>query len=311
MATPLSPTPSLSGVSLAATVRKTWLNREALAAWIFLLPSLVGFIIFYAVPAVRAVNISFTDWDLLTEPTAIGLANYTRLMQDQAFWHALKVTSLYVVFNIPVQTVLAVVIAVMMHRLTKSIIVRGILLLPWLLPNVVVGLLWLWLMDTRIGIINIVIQALGFSSIPFLGSVDYALPSIAAINIWRHVGYTALLLFAGLQSIPSDVYEAAAIDGATEWRAFWSITIPLLRPVMVFVMVTSVIGSFQIFDTVAITTGGGPVNATKVLNWIVFEQAFERFNMGYATTISVVMFCMLIIISIIQMRLLRANETDF
>lgn len=311
MATPLSPTPSLSKASRMATVRKAWLNREALAAWIFLLPSLVGFIIFYAVPAVRALNISFTDWDLLTEPTAIGLANYTRLMQDQAFWHALKVTSLYVLFNIPIQTVLAVIIAVMMHRLTKSIIVRGILLLPWLLPNVVVGLLWLWLLDTRIGIINIVIQALGFSSIPFLGSVEYALPSIAAINIWRHVGYTALLLFAGLQSIPSDVYEAAAIDGATEWRSFWSITIPLLRPVMVFVLITSVIGSFQIFDTVAITTGGGPVNATKVLNWIVFEQAFERFNMGYATTISVFMFCLLIIISIIQMRLLRANESDF
>ena len=311
MATPLSPTPSLSIAPYMATARRTWLNRETLAALVFLLPSLVGFIIFYAVPAVRALNISFTDWDLLTEPTAIGLDNYKRLLQDEAFWHALKVTSLYVLFNIPVQTVLAVVIAVMMHRLTKSIIVRGILLLPWLLPNVVVGLLWLWLLDTRIGIINTAIQALGFSTIPFLGSVDYALPSIAVINIWRHVGYTALLLFAGLQSIPGDVYEAAAIDGATEWRAFWSITIPLLRPVMVFVLITSVIGSFQIFDTVAITTGGGPVNATKVLNWIVFEQAFERFNMGYATTISVVMFFMLILISIIQMRLLRANESDF
>ena len=311
MATPFSPTPSLSRMSFTVTVRRAWLNRETLAAWMFLLPSLVGFIIFYAVPAVRALNISFTDWDLLTEPTAIGLDNYKRLMQDSAFWHALKVTSLYVLFNIPVQTALAVVIAVMMHRLTKSIIIRGILLLPWLLPNVVVGLLWLWLMDTRIGIINTVIQTLGFSTVPFLGSVDYALPSIALINIWRHVGYTALLLFAGLQSIPSDVYEAAAIDGATEWRAFWSITIPLLRPVMVFVLITSVIGSFQIFDTVAITTGGGPVNATKVLNWIVFEQAFERFNMGYATTISVVMFFMLIIISIVQMRLLRANESDF
>lgn len=311
MGTPLSPTPSLASTSRLTAARRTWLTREALAAWIFLLPSLIGFIIFYAVPAVRALNISFTDWDLLTEPTAVGLENYRRLMQDDAFWHALKVTSLYVLFNIPVQTGLAIIIAVMMHRLTKSIIIRGILLLPWLLPNVVVGLLWLWLMDTRIGIINTALQAIGFSSIPFLGSVDYALPSIALINIWRHVGYTALLLFAGLQSIPSDVYEAAAIDGATEWRAFWNITIPLLRPVMVFVLVTSVIGSFQIFDTVAITTSGGPVNATKVLNWIVFEQAFERFNMGYATTISVVMFFMLIIISIVQMRLLRANESDY
>lgn len=292
-------------------IGQSWRNRDVLAAWVFLLPSLIGFTLFYAYPMLRAFNISLTDWDLLTEPSYIGLENYQRLISDPNVWNALRVTSLYVLFNIPIQTFLALLIAVMMHRLTKSILIRGVLLLPWLLPNVVVGLLWLWLLDTRLGIVNIALNALGFSSIPFLGSVEYALPSIAGINIWRHMGYTALLLFAGLQSIPGDVYEAASIDGANEWDTFWRITIPLLRPVLVFVMVTSVIGSFQIFDTVAITTGGGPVNATEVLNWIVYEQAFDRFNMGYATTISVGMFFLLIAVSLIQMRLLRANESDY
>ena len=289
---------------------KQWFNRETITAWIFLFPSFVGFILFYAVPAVRAALISFTDWDLLTDPSGVGFSNYVQLFQDEDFWNSLRVTTLYVLWNIPLQTAIAVVIAVMMDRLTKSIIIRGIILLPWLFPNVVVGLLWLWLLDPSIGIINATVEWLGFSSIPFLTSVEMALPSIAAINIWRHMGYSALLIFAGLQAIPKEVYEAASTDGASEFRTFWSITIPLLRPVLVFVIVTSVIGSFQIFDTVAITTEGGPVNATEVLNWLIFENAFERFNMGYATTISVALFFILIVVSIVQMRILRADEVD-
>ena len=146
--------------------------------------------------------------------------------------------------------------------------------------------------------------------IPFLGVPRLAMPSIAMINIWQYVGYTALLIFAGLQSIPDSVYEAASIDGASEVQTFWQVTVPLLRPVLVFVLVTSVIGSFQIFDTIAITTKGGPVNATKVLNWYIYEQAFTRFNMGYATTVSIILFLILIFVSMAQMRIMRAGESD-
>ena len=310
MSTHTSAAPTYSQPTRLSTWRKAWLNSETYAAWLFLLPSLIGFIAFYAIPAVRAVSISFTDWDLLTDPQNIGLENYTRLLQDEDFWHSLKVTFFYVIFNIPIQTAIALVIAVLMDRFTKSIVVRGIMILPWLMPNVVVGLLWLWLLDPTLGIINVFIEWLGFSPVPFLTGINFALPSIAGINIWRHMGYTALLIFAGLQAIPQSVYEAASIDGASEVRTFWSITIPLLRPVLVFVLVTSVIGSFQIFDTVAITTEGGPVNATEVLNWFIFEHAFDRFNMGYATTISVVLFLILIVVSVVQMRIMRADESD-
>lgn len=284
-------------------------NREAAIALLFIFPSLVGFLLFYAIPAVQAARYSFTDWDLLSDASFVGFDNYAKLFQDDDFWNSLKVTIQYVLLNIPLQTVLAIGIAVMMDRF-KSIIVRGIIILPWLFPNVVVGLLWLWLLDPTLGIVNAGIEALGFDALPFLTSVEMAMPSIAGINIWRHVGYTALLVFAGLQAIPGSVYEAAAIDGATGLRAFWSITIPLLRPVLVFVIVTSVIGSFQLFDTVAITTEGGPVNATEVLNWFIYENAFERFNMGYATTISVVLFFLLVLVSLVQMRILRADESD-
>lgn len=288
---------------------KRWFNQETAVALLFIFPSLVGFIIFYATPAFQAVRISFTDWDLLTDPTSIGFQNYIDLFQDDDFWNSLKVTTLYVVYNIPIQTALGIGIAVLMDKY-KSIIVRGIIILPWLFPNVVVGLLWLWLLDPTLGIVNAALEGLGFDAQPFLTSVELALPSIAGINIWRHVGYTALLIFAGLQAIPKSVYEAASIDGATGLRSFWSITIPLLRPVLVFVMVTSIIGSFQLFDTVAVTTEGGPVNATEVLNWLIYEHAFERFNMGYATTVSVVLFLILIVVSVVQMRIMRAGESD-
>jgi multiple sugar transport system permease protein len=287
-----------------------WFRGETLVAWIFILPSLIGFITFFAIPAVRGVQISFTNWNLLRDPTPVGIANYTFLLQNNEFWNALRVTVYYVLLNIPIQTVFAILIAVMMDRLTQSMVIRGLLIIPWLMPNVVVGLLWLWLMDPSIGIINVALLEMGFSRIPFLTSIDWAMPSIAWINIWRHMGYTALLVFAGLQAIPRSVYEAAAIDGASEVRTFLRITLPLLRPVLVFVLVTSVIGSFQIFDTIAITTKGGPVNATKVINWIIYEQAFERLQMGRATAISVMLFFILLMVSLVQMRIMRADESD-
>ncbi len=310
-------------------------NAEMMAAFVFLLPSLIGFSVFYVWPAINGVRISMTDWNMLAEPTYVGFENYTRLWNDRDFWNALKVTAWYVIYNIPIQTALALVIAILMDRFTRSSLVRGILLLPWLMPNVIVALLWLFMLDKNLGIVNVGMEAIGLDGLAWLGGgstawnewlvsifgiftespknwigPDLAIFSIAQINTWRHVGYTALLIFAGLQNIPEQLYEAAKIDGASEAQTFWRVTIPLLRPVIAFVLVTSIIGSFQIYDTVAITTQGGPVNFTEVINVLIFEQAFERFNMGYATAISVVLFLMLVIVSLAQMYLLRADEAD-
>lgn len=285
-------------------------RREALYAWAFVAPSLIGFLVFFAVPSVRGLLMSFTNWDLLRPAKFVGLANYVRLFSDADFLHALKVTAYYVLMNIPIQTTLALGIALMMDKFSKSTIIRGILVLPWLLPNIVVALIWLWLLDPTMGFLNQIIMALGFQRQPFLGSIDQAMPTIAAINIWRHAGYTAILLYAGLQTIPKEIYEAASIDGANERQMFFGITIPLLRPVLVFVLVTTIIGSFQIFDTIAITTKGGPVDATRVVYWYIYEYAFVRFKMGYATTISVALFVILITITFIQMRYFNANSSD-
>ena len=285
-------------------------RREALYAWAFVAPSLIGFLVFFAVPSVRGLLMSFTNWDLLRPAKFVGVANYVRLFGDADFRHALKVTGYYVLMNIPIQTMLALGIAVMMDKFSKSTIIRGILVLPWLVPNIVVALIWLWLLDPTMGFLNQIIMGLGFQRQPFLGSIDQAMPTIAAINIWRHAGYTAILLYAGLQTIPKEIYEAASIDGANERQMFFGITIPLLRPVLVFVLVTTIIGSFQIFDTIAITTKGGPVDATRVVYWYIYEYAFVRFKMGYATTISVALFVILITITFIQMRYFNANSSD-
>ena len=289
---------------------KKHVNRETLVAFLFLLPSLIGFIAFFAVPAVRGFWISLTDWDLLTDPEWVGFDNYRKLVSDREFRNSLWVTFKYVLWNIPIQTALAVVIAVMMDRLTKSMVVRALLIVPWLMPNVIVAMLWLWLMDPGLGLLNSVWEGMGFEGWGFLGNIDQALPSIAVINIWRHVGYTALLIFAGLQTIPQSIYEAASIDGATELQSFWHVTIPLLRPILAFVIITSLIGSFQIFDTIAVTTGGGPINATEVINMLIFERAFERFDMGYATTVANALFLMLVGVSLIQLRLFNTGDSD-
>ncbi len=286
------------------------ISHETWVAYAFLLPSLIGFVVFYAIPAGRGFYISLTDWDLLTDPNFIGAENYRDLMSDRAFRGAMWRTLKYVILNIPLQTVIATVIAAMMDRLTKSTTVRGILLFPWLMPNVIVALLFLWLLDPTLGVVNAFTDWIGLGRFGFFGNPNQALEAIVGVNIWRHVGYTALLIFAGLQTIPKSLYEAASIDGATEFQSFFRITVPLLRPVLAFVMVTSVIGSFQLFDTVAVATGGGPINATEVINWLIYERAFERFDMGYATAVSMVLFVILVMVSLIQMRLFRADESD-
>ncbi|MBA2469172.1 MAG: sugar ABC transporter permease, partial [Chloroflexia bacterium] len=185
-----------------------WRRRETLAAWLFILPALIGFIVFFAVPAVRGIYISFTDWDLLTAPEQVGFENYRELWEDDDFHHAIRVTSFYVLWNIPLQTFLALGIAIIFDRFVRGSGIRRLLLLPWLMPNVVIALLFLWLLDPGIGIVNVVLDLVGLPEQSFFGSVDQALPTIAGVNIWRYTGYTALLFLAGIQRIPKDLYEA-------------------------------------------------------------------------------------------------------
>ena len=275
----------------------------------FILPATIGLVAFYIWPLVRGIYLSFTEYNLLTPETFTGIDNYKRMVRDDTFWNAVRVTLEYVVINIGLQTLLALAIAVLMQRLTQSNFVRSIVLTPYLVSNVVVAMLWLWLLDATLGVSNQVIEALTGESVNFFSST-LAIPTIALINVWRHMGYTALLIFAGLQAIPNTVYEAGKIDGASEWTMFWRITIPLLRPILALVLIMTMIGSFQVFDTVSVTTQGGPVNATRVLQYYIYDLAFGRFQFGYASAIAVGLLIILAAITAVQYRLMRAGETD-
>ncbi|GAB3912718.1 sugar ABC transporter permease [Microlunatus endophyticus] len=279
-------------------------------ALLFITPAAVGFLVFLIWPLIRGIYLSFTSYNLLTAATWNGLNNYKQMVLDPVFWNALKVTLEYVVINIGVQTIIALVIAVMMQRLTKSLVVRGIILTPYLVSNVVAALVGLWILDTNLGIFNELLKLIGLNPVGFFTDGPWVIPTIALVNVWRYVGYTSLLIFAGLQTIPPDLYEAARTDGASEPQMFVRITLPLLRPILALVLIISIIGSFQVFDTVSVTTQGGPVDSSRVLQYYIYDMAFGRFRFGYASALSVALLIVLMIVTFIQYRLTRAGQTD-
>lgn len=285
-------------------------GAEVLTGWVMVLPALIGFVVFYAFPTLRAVEISFTDWNLLRDPNFVGFENYKQMWDDPKFWNGMKLSGYYVLLNIPLQTALGLFLAVAMDRLTRSLFVKSVVLLPYLLSNVLVAMIWLWMLDPLLGLVNHFITATGFERQPFFGGLDQAMLTVAGVNIWRHMGLVAMLFLAGLQNIPKHLYEAAALEGATEWQMFRRITLPLLRPVMVFVLVTSVTGSFQIFDTIAVTTNGGPLDSTRVIVHYIVQNAFSFYKMGYASAMSMTLCLVMIAYTVVQMRIMRANEND-
>ncbi len=279
------------------------------AVW-FLLPSTIGFAVFYLWPFFRGTVTSFTDWNLLSSARFVGFENYADMFADPLFWNALRVTAIYVVVNISTQTVLALAIASLMQYLNLGVGNRSAILVPWLVPNVTVAIVTLFMLDPNVGFVNYVIDFLGGRTQNFYGNGDLSIITIALVNTWRNMGYTALLFYAGMQTIPGGLYEAAALDGASAWNTFRRITLPLLRPVTVMVLVVSIIGSFQIFDTVAVTTRGGPGNATRVIYYYIYQKAFAEFNMGYASAMAVALFLLILALSIAQLRLLRSSQSD-
>jgi multiple sugar transport system permease protein len=311
MSAATSPFPDSATASRrAARPRRSFFRSETFCGLLFIAPALIGFTFFYLLPTMRAFYIGLTNWSLLRAPKFIGFDNYTRLFQDEKFWKSIWITFLYVLYNIPIQTVLGLFIAVLLKRLTGSVFIRSVMLMPFLISNVIAAMIWFYMFDPILGFVNVTLKAVGFETHAFFSDPNLALPTIAFINIWRHMGYTALLFYTGMQSIPEDIYEAARIDGSSEWKSFLSITLPLLRPTLLFVLVTSVIGSFQIFDTIAVTTQGGPGTATRTILWYIYQEAFVSMRMGYASAMSTVLFLGLVIVTLVQMRVLRSGESD-
>ncbi|MBV8375498.1 MAG: sugar ABC transporter permease [Verrucomicrobia bacterium] len=306
----LSSAEVVSGGPPRRPIYRALFYKESVCAWIFIAPALLGFTVFYLVPCLRAVYVSLTDWNLLRPAKFVGTANYSRLWGDPNFWNSMRVTLLYVLYNIPIQTVIGLLLAVLLSRFGRSVALRSVILAPYLIANVIAAILWFWMLDPLLGFCNAMLHLLGFGTIAFFSDQRLALPTIAAVNIWRHMGFVALLFYTGIQGIPQNIYEAARIEGAGPWRRFWNVTLPLIRPTLVFVLVTSVIGSFQVFDSIAVTTLGGPVNSTRTIVWYIYESSFENFRMGYASAMSCALFACLAVVTAAQMRILRSNRSD-
>jgi ABC-type sugar transport system permease subunit len=259
---------------------------DAKLAWILIAPALIGFLVFAVYPTLRGVYLSFTDYRLLTAPTWVGLANFRALAQDGTFWQSLGITVYFVAVAVTLTLVISVLTAAVLHRVTTSTVLRGLIILPFLISGVVAATVWSWMLDAQLGIVNQVVDALGGHGIRFLTSRDWAIPSLALIHAWKNMGYTSIIIFAGLQTIPSTIYEAGRIDGASETKMFFRLTLPLLRPILALVVVLNVIGAFQVFDIVSVATKGGPAHASNVLQMYIYQKAFGQFDFGYASAMS-------------------------
>ncbi len=289
-------------------VRLTQVARaEERAAWLFLAPSLVLFAIFTAIPVISAFFISFTQWNLFNEVTWVGLGNYIGLAHDEIFAKVLGNTGYFVLASVPVQIVLALLCALVLNRGIKGqTFFRVVYFLPVVTSTIAAALVWAWLFNSNFGLINAALSLVGVTDLPkWMGSTRWAMPAIIIVSIWQNLGYAMVLFLAGLQNIGKDVHDAAALDGATGWDRFWHITLPLLSPTTFFVLVISIIGSFQVFELVLVMTKAGPANATNTLVYYIYQNGFQFYQMGYASAAAMVLFLIVLIFTLAQYKLQR------
>jgi multiple sugar transport system permease protein len=280
-------------------------RQETIAGYLFLLPNILGFLIFSSIPVVATLTISLLDWDLIRAPRFVGIDNYVKLLTDDAvFRKVLFNTAYYVIGTVPAGIILSLLLALAMNANVRGIaFFRAVFFIPVISASVAVAVMWRWLYNTDFGLINLVLTSVGLKAVPWLSSTAWAMPAVILMAIWKSLGYNMVIFLAGLQSIPVHLHEAAAIDGANGIQRFRHITLPLLAPTTFFVLVISVISSFQVFDLAFVLTKGGPGDATNTMVMYIYNQAFQFFHMGYAAAIAWVLFAIIFVITLLQHQL--------
>ncbi len=274
-------------------------KREALFGYIFLSPWLIGFVVFLIGPMIASIYLSLTQYKMISPPVWIGLANYERMINDQFVWRSLRVTATYTLFSVPLGLTAAMAVAVLLNqKIVASGIFRTIFYLPSVISGVAVALVFSWIFNYRFGILNFFLSLVGIEGPNWLGSPRYALWAFVIMSLWG-IGGNVVIYLAGLQGVPVSLHEAATIDGAGSWTRFWKITLPLVTPVILFTLVMGVIGTFQTFTQAYIMTGGGPANATLFYLLYLYRNAFNWFEMGYASALAWLLFIIILILTII------------
>ena len=287
-----------------ASEKVPWTKREheGLVAGLFLLPNLIGFLIFTAIPVGAAFILAFYDYDLLLGASWAGLENFREMFTtDEVFRAALFNTVYFTAVSVPLSVVLGLVTAMLVNQALRGIVVfRSIFLLPYVTVTVALSLVWKWIYLPDIGLINSVLGVFGIDGPPWLTSGTWAMPALILMSVWKGFGYNMVIFLAGLQGIPDHLYDAAKVDGATAWRRFLNVTLPLLSPTTFFVVVISVISSFQVFDQALIMTNGGPGTATTTLVLYIYQKGFQSFEMGYAAAVALILFAAIFVFTVIQ-----------
>jgi len=267
-------------------------KREALWAYIFISPWLIGFIIFTVGPMLASLYFSFTDYDIVSSPRWVGLSNYINLVHDQLFWHALGITFKFALVALPLNLVISYLIAVLLNQnIAGRNLWRTVYFLPSVIAGVAVALLWVRIFDPKFGILNPFLEKLGIQGPGWLSDPHWALSALVIMSLWS-VGGNIILYLAGLQGVPTDLYDAAKVDGATTWQRFWHVTLPMTTPVIFFNLVLGMIATFQYFTEVYVITNGtgNPARSTLFYNLYLYQNAFRYFHMGYASTMAWVLF---------------------
>jgi multiple sugar transport system permease protein len=291
---------SLQQHSLPAAVRR----REAMVAYALLSPAILLFLVFVAGPLIGAIVLSFFEWDLLSDAEFVGLANYQQLFTDSAALAAIRNTFVFAFWSLTTHIILALVLALMVQRSIPGILkyaFRTAIFFPVVMSWASVSLIWLFILDPNFGFINYYLDLLGLPTKSWLLMPDTAMPAIIIVDWWKTIGFTFILILAGLQGVPEHLHEAAKLDGAGAWRRFVDVTLPMLSPTLFMTSILTFIGAFQIFEPMYIMTRGGPLDRTVSIVMEIYETGFRRFEMGYASAMAIGVFVVILIVTLVQM----------
>jgi multiple sugar transport system permease protein len=282
---------------VARRAPRRW-NREALHGYVFMSPAILGLLIFTLGPIIISLFLSFTDYNIITDPEWVGLDNYAEMFQAPLFWQALRVSAIYSVASVPLGLALSLGLAVLLNHAMRGIMVfRSLYYMPTVISGVGVAMLWRWLFNAEFGVINVLLGKVGIQGPAWLLDANWALPALIITSLWG-IGGTTLIFLAGLQGIPYELYEAAEIDGAGSWSQFRSITLPLISNVTFFNLVLGIIGALQVFTDAFVITRGGPNHATLFLSVYLYQHAFQYLNMGYAAAIAWFVFVIVMLLTL-------------
>lgn len=287
---------------------RTWLDRAT--GYLFVLPDLLGLLVFVIAPALLGLVLSLYDWSGLGAMTFIGLENYRSLFEDPSFVRSLVTTFKYVAIFVVLNFIFAMGLALLVQRQGRGIgFFRALYFAPASLSIVVVGLVWKFIFQPN-GLINGLLKSMGLAGQPFLGSMSQALGVVLSLSLYLSAGYFMVILIAGLNDIPDQYYQAAMVDGANRLQQFWHITLPLLKPTSFFVLVMSILQGFQAFDQIYVLTAGGPFYATTTTVFYAFQSAFRYYQFGYASAITVIIFAIQVTLSVVLFRWLKGGRVD-